>query len=1187
MTRTRLLMAAPNRLSRIRYSSNREALKRLQMMLQVDWISDQKHIHLGLRDAPNSRSTPILESLVGTPGGALGCVSKPDTHPSIVSTPQRPYTLISCPGTAERYRLARETTSIPRTPRYMSEEHIDLLRERKPLTAAEEYYTINYFLTYLDSFITALTEKTRTKHDVVALGREDIDYTLGVIAAKVHTVAVFYYRRFFLTGSIHDYNPPYIIAACILLANKITGVPRSWDWHLPSFLACTFAPLLNATDKDLEAAITETEVWVYQRLGFDLYTENIYSSIVRLTIRLVANIRLGEDESMHRTQAGRSFQSSYCVSHPVSRNDDVAESSSLVQELHEDTAPSLVINPLVNPHQSSSLKVNESSPPVTAYPDALDSTQVSRVPAIKESPIEPSLFSGQEPELLDESGDQPPALFLGSAALHTDSEMHASELLTRTSSVMTTASPSLPRTTPIHGLLSPPLPRPQSLSLRSKRVKGGHSNSRSTSQRIVSVVSSVSVRFKHESYNKLNLYIRSSHARDPSPSDSRGMKDSNVLRPTTLLDLPLLPTPPDTHSRISTLSVPKEIHPEVSASTGDGVGVVQGFESFSDETTQAGEGQRAHSKAATDSCVGSGIIGVNGLRCPYRTSKPRLGACRTGRRKNHRQLHCASGSFLPHEASRPCGEVWVSMPRIPTRMATLFEQHADRRIRSKSHFFSTSTRLAAVRSVSSRVTSETSLAACRDVSTGIMDEAGLNCAVNALSDEQEINIFYSSTSDENKSLTTKDMLETNPQLRTSGSILTDPPTCFSETTVQTQSAITLTATLNLEVLDTGVSNLMKSTVTSPDLSRLLALDYTELMDVVVSTPELSRVMEERLHCTHYPDIYKVCRYQLSLYLAGLSQFGSQEERRLVALCTQNVTSFITCLSSITSQLLYHFRYSDVFLLFGAADLALFVVAEALLLIFNAIIPSVAKHLLSTPVLNADGSGAVDLQTSEIRPSNKLPDALAPFVDLQVSRSSVYEILGQYYRSEGTTAYGFGLTQQTICLLDDGTIGKQELSAARLCHDILQVTCFDGQSYPEDQSMEDWQEGYALQISSLARAAFSPLYTALSAPGSVETYNLSMYLRYLTQIFERVTKEIIPRLKHCQLMVRQPGTFFQQIRTTQKQCDYEDDRKRYARLRDERCQATPRSAQGIAQQMDTILTHWNAQDSEMDDSAYAE
>lgn len=1187
MTRTRLLMAAPSRLSRIRCSSNREALKRLQMMLQVDWISDQKHVHLGLRDTPNSRSTPILESVTGTPGGPLGCVSKPDTHPSLISTPPRPFSLISCPGTAERYRLARETTSIPRTPRYMSEEHIDLLRERKPLTAAEEYFTINYFLKYLDSFLNALTEKTRSKHDATALARKDIDYTLGVIAAKVHTVAVFYYRRFFLTGSIHDYNPPYIVAACILLANKITGVPRSWDWHLPSFLACTFAPLLDATDKDLEAAITETEIWVYQRLGFDLYTDNIYSSIVRLTIRLVANIRLGEEEgSMNRTQVGHSFQSSCCVSHPMSRNDDVAESSSLVQEPHDDPVPSLLTNASINPHQSSSLKVIGSSPPATTYPDAIDSIQVSRIPAIKASPIEPSLFSGQEPELLDESGDQPPPLFVGSAALHTDSDMHASELLTRTSSAVTaTTSPNLPRTTPINSLLSPPLPRPQSLTLRSRRVKGGHSNSRSTSQRIVSVVSSVSVRFKHEPYNRLNLHIRSSHARDPSPSDSRGPKDSTILRPTTSLDLPMLSTPPDVHPRAPILPVPKDMVLEVSASTGDGVGVVQGFESFSDETNQAGEGQKVPCKAPTDSCLGSGIVEVNTLRSPYRTSKPRLGACRTGRRKNHRQHHCTSGSVLPHEATRPYGEVWVSMPRIPTRVVTLFEQHGDRRMRSKSHFFSTSKRLATMRSLSSHVTSETTLTACGDAFNGVGDEAGLNRVMNILSDENEIRPFCSSTSDDNKSLINKDILENNLQLRTSGSILTDPPTCLPEPMVQVP--------LNLEVLDMGVSSLLKPTVSSPDISRLLALNYTELVDVLVSTPELFRVMEERLHCNHYPDIYKVCQYQLSLYLAGLSQFGSQEERWLVNLCTQNVSSFITCLSSITSQLLYHFRYSDIFLLFGATDLALFVVAEALLLIFNVMIPSVAKYLLTTSTSEGIGSGTgagtgtTDSQVSETHRSGKLPDELAPFVDLKVSRSSVYEILGQYYRSEGATAYGFGVTQQTICMMDDGTIGKQDLSAANLCRDILQVTCFDGKSYPDDQFMEDWQEGYALRIGDFARAIFSPLHTALSAPESVETYNLSEYNQYLAQVFERVTKDVVPRLKHCQLMVRQPGTFFQQIRTTQKQCDYEDDRKRYNRLRDERGQATPRSAQGIAQQMDTILTHWNAQDSEMDDSAYAE
>lgn len=96
---------------------------------------------------------------------------------------------------------------------------------------------------------------------------------------NIELTASYYYKRFFLTGSVHDYDTFYILLGCVLLAAKVSGAPRTFNCTKPSFCkaVCEFHQSRN---RSLRENLKETEEWIYMRLGYDLCTTSLLDLFV-------------------------------------------------------------------------------------------------------------------------------------------------------------------------------------------------------------------------------------------------------------------------------------------------------------------------------------------------------------------------------------------------------------------------------------------------------------------------------------------------------------------------------------------------------------------------------------------------------------------------------------------------------------------------------------------------------------------------------------------------------------------------------------------------------------------------------------------------------------------------------------------------------------------------------------------
>lgn len=217
---------------------------------------------------PHYKSAALLER--------LNFAANPSDKVPTTPTNRR---FIDCPNTAEKLKIAMDVPDLPATPTIDLKREVSHLDLQESLTPEEEYFVTNYELQKLEYIMTTIKDHLLSKGATIHQQYQDQtsltqDY-ITMTCFNIELTAIYYYKRFFLTSSVHDYDTFYILLACVLLATKVSGAPRTFICSKPSFFAKLFAKV-TAQDMDtLEKIIKETEEWVYTRLGYDLCTTSL------------------------------------------------------------------------------------------------------------------------------------------------------------------------------------------------------------------------------------------------------------------------------------------------------------------------------------------------------------------------------------------------------------------------------------------------------------------------------------------------------------------------------------------------------------------------------------------------------------------------------------------------------------------------------------------------------------------------------------------------------------------------------------------------------------------------------------------------------------------------------------------------------------------------------------------------
>lgn len=292
--------------------------------------------------------------------------------------------LLGCPSTAEKLKIAMNGPDLPATPTLVSKREITHLDLQESLTPEEEYFITNYELKKLDNIINTVKEHLIKGAAVSQQPQTQTSLNSDYITMACYNIeltASYYYKRFFLTGSVHDYDTFYILLACVLLAAKVSGVPRTLNCTKPSFFAKLFvSPTAQETDY-FEKILKNTEEWVYMRLGYDLCTTSLLDLFVCEGYQLFfaitddgGDISLASDDSSIKKSSGAPelatitdtetpLLAAYCGLEP--QDNDRAQGIKPLESLQEGqqrldcvcTAPDLDL------HVSSLTTV----PPTTAY----------------------------------------------------------------------------------------------------------------------------------------------------------------------------------------------------------------------------------------------------------------------------------------------------------------------------------------------------------------------------------------------------------------------------------------------------------------------------------------------------------------------------------------------------------------------------------------------------------------------------------------------------------------------------------------------------------------------------------------------------------------------------------------------------------------------------------------------------
>lgn len=220
---------------------------------------------------PHYKSTVLLER--------LNFMANPSDK-----TPTTPTTrkIIGCPSTAEKLQIAMNGPDLPATPTLVSRRDVTHLDLQESLTPEEEYFITNCELKKLDYIMTTIKDYFLTK-GATTHQQSQTSLTRDYITMSCYNIeltASYYYKRFFLTGSVHDYDTFYILLGCVLLAAKVSGAPRTFNCTKPSFFAKLFASSTNQGTDHFEKTLKETEEWIYMRLGYDLCTTSLLDLFV-------------------------------------------------------------------------------------------------------------------------------------------------------------------------------------------------------------------------------------------------------------------------------------------------------------------------------------------------------------------------------------------------------------------------------------------------------------------------------------------------------------------------------------------------------------------------------------------------------------------------------------------------------------------------------------------------------------------------------------------------------------------------------------------------------------------------------------------------------------------------------------------------------------------------------------------
>ncbi|EFO64207.1 Hypothetical protein GLP15_2086 [Giardia lamblia P15] len=250
-------------------------------------------------------------------------------------TPTTPTTqkIIGCPSTAEKLQIAMNGPDLPVTPTLASKRDVTHLDLQESLTPEEEYFITNCELKKLDYIMTTikdyfLTKGATTHQQSQPQSSLTRDY-ITMSCYNIELTASYYYKRFFLTGSVHDYDTFYILLGCVLLAAKVSGAPRTFNCTKPSFFAKLFANFTNQGADHFEKTLKETEEWIYMRLGYDLCTTSLLDLFVSEGCQLFFAINDdGGDISLASDDNSMKKSTEMLSSNPLMNNETLSPAAS-------------------------------------------------------------------------------------------------------------------------------------------------------------------------------------------------------------------------------------------------------------------------------------------------------------------------------------------------------------------------------------------------------------------------------------------------------------------------------------------------------------------------------------------------------------------------------------------------------------------------------------------------------------------------------------------------------------------------------------------------------------------------------------------------------------------------------------------------------------------------------------------